>query len=125
MSFLGNRNDDKGSGKKRSTMGMLFNPNIGGSLKTLKESAYMFVRLIAMIFAQADLIDRRHPAVTGVDNQRFSLTDIIMLAYQRVEWKQENLPQVSVFVGVCACLGICFMSLIYVVVGGLFGVIGK
>jgi len=125
MSFMGNRGNDRDTKKKRSTMGLLFNPNIGSSLKTLKESLYVFVKLIALVFAQADLIDRRHPVITGVDNQRYTLTEVIMLAYQRVEWKQENLPQVSVFVGVCACLGICAMAFVYIIVGGAFGLVAK
>jgi len=72
----------------------------------------MFVHLIAMIFAQADLLDKRHPAVLGNDN-RYGLFDIVQLAYERVEWRQENIGQIAIFLGVCSCLAICALGIVY------------
>lgn len=130
MSYFGNRDtrgrnqQDGNQPRRRSALGLFFNPNLGASFRTLKESLYIFVRLIALVFAQADLIDRRHPAVTGADNQKYSLWDVLNLAYQRVEWRQENLPQTGLFVGVCVCIGLCALALVYAVFGILFGLAG-
>lgn len=99
--------------RTRSTLGVLFNPAFGASFSTLKETGRMFVQLIALIFVQANLIDRRHPAVTGEGKRKYGLFDIISLAHERVEWKQENISQIALFLAVCAALAICGMGLVY------------
>lgn len=106
--------------KTKGALGLFFNPALGSSFATLKETGRMFIHLIALIFAQADLIDKRHPAVTG--KERYSLTDIISLAYERVEWRQENLAQISLFLAVCAALGICALGAVYAVFAAIFSV---
>jgi len=104
---------DREPSKTRSALGLMFNPNFGTSFSMLKDTGYMFIHMIAMIFSQADLIDKRHPAVVGEGKGKYGLFDIIMLAYERVEWRQENLAQIALFLAVCCCLGIVGLSIVY------------
>lgn len=106
--------------KRTSFLGAFFNPNLGMSLNALRETGRMFVHLIALIFAQADLIDKRHPAVLGKSQESFGLFDIINLAYQRVEWRQENFAQCAMFVAVVACIFLCGISIVYAIFAAFF-----
>lgn len=108
--------------RKTGALGFMFNPQFGSSLGTIKETARMFVHLIALIFAQAGLIDTRHPAITNQDRGQYGLFDIIRIAYERVEWRQENIAQISMFLGVCACLAICAVGIVYALFSILFSV---
>jgi hypothetical protein len=106
--------------KKQSTLGFFFNPRIGASASALGESFQMLVRLIALIFSQFGLIDRRHPIITGQDRGKKSLFEVVGLAYERVHWKQENLLPNMIFLAVCSCIGLAALSLVYVVFTLLF-----
>lgn len=106
--------------RARGAFGLFFNPALGVSFGALKETGRMFINLLALIFAQANLIDKRHPAVTGTGKERYNLFDIIRLAYQRVEWRQENIGQISLFLAVCAALGILAMAFVYALMSMLF-----
>lgn len=98
-----------------SVLGIFFNPSFGTSFGAIKETGRMFIHLIALIFAQANLIDKRHPVVLGKSREKFGLFDVINLAYQRVEWKQENFAQCAMFVAVVSCIGLCALSMVYAV----------
>ncbi len=106
--------------RRTGVFGLLFNPQLGMSFRPLKETGRMFVHMIALIFSQANLIDPRHPAVTGQGGQRFGLFDIIMLAHQRVEWRQENFSQCALFVAVVASIAICALTMVYAIFTLLF-----
>ena len=106
------RNNEPPS-RTRGALGVFFNPALGASFSTLKETGRMFIQLIAMIFVQANLIDRRHPAVTGEGKRKYGLFEIISLAHERVEWKQENIAQIAMFLAVCTALAVCGMGLVY------------
>lgn len=93
-------------------LGMLFNPQIGMSLRPLKETGRLFVHMVALIFSQAGLIDPRHPAVTGLD-RKYGLFDVIHLAYQRVEWRQEKFASAALFVAVVGSVALCGLALAY------------
>ncbi len=108
--------------RKVSAAGFMFNPNFGASFVALKETGRMFIHLLALIFVQAGLIDARHPAVISQDRGGYGLFDIVRLAYERVEWRQENLAQISLFLAVCACLLVCALGVVYVAFGILFSV---
>lgn len=99
--------------RRTGVLGMLFNPQLGMSLRPLRETGRMFVHMVALIFAQANLIDPRHPAVTGQGGQRFGLFDVVMLAHQRVEWRQENFAQCALFSAVVASIVICALAMVY------------
>jgi hypothetical protein len=107
--------------RRPSTLGVLFNPQFGTSFRALKETGRMFIHMIALIFAQANLIDPRHPAVTNTGRERYSLLEIVNLAWQRVEWRQENFAQCALFVAVVACIGLCALTLAYAFFTLLFG----
>ncbi len=101
--------------RRFSATGFLFNPSFGASFNALRETGRMFIHLIALIFAQANLIDKRHPAVLGKSKEKFGLFDIISLAYQRVEWRQENFAQCAMFLAVVFCILLCGASMVYAV----------
>lgn len=106
--------------RRPSTLGLFFNPQFGMSFSALKETGRMFIHMIALIFAQANLIDPRHPAVTGNSREKYNLFDIINLAHQRVEWRQENFGQCALFVAVVACVALCGIGLVYAMFTLLF-----
>ena len=106
--------------RKQSTLGFLFNPRFGASASALGESYQMMVRLIAMIFSQFGLIDRRHPIVTGQDRGKRRMLEVVALAYERVEWKQSNLLPNMIFLAVCSCIGIAGLSVVYALFTVLF-----
>lgn len=107
-----NQRPSEKSSKAKGAMNLFFNPSFGTSFGTIRETGRMFVHLIAMIFAQANLLDKRHPSVIGND-KRFGLFDIINIAYQRVEWRQENIGQIAIFLGVCSCLVVVALGVVY------------
>jgi hypothetical protein len=106
--------------KAKGALNLFFNPSFGTSFSTIKDTGRMFVHLIAMIFSQANLIDKRHPAVIDPAS-KFGLFSIINLAYQRVEWRQENIGQIAIFLGVCSCLAVCAIGLVYGIFTALLG----
>lgn len=114
------RNNQREKSRSRGTLGMLFNPALGSSFGALKETGRMFVHLIALIFAQANLIDKRHPAILGNGKEKYNLFDIIGLAYERVEWRQENIAQISMFLAVCAALVILALGFVYAMFSIMF-----
>lgn len=130
MSFQGNnrnrssRNNRQPS-RARGTFGMFFNPALGASFTALKETGRIFVHLIALLFAQANLIDKRHPAVIGGSKDRYNLFDIIALAYERVEWRQENIAQISMFLAVCVSLAVIALGFVYALFSMLFAGVSR
>lgn len=112
--------NSRGPSRARGTFGIMFNPALGASFGALKETGRIFVHLIALIFAQSNLIDKRHPAVIGGGKERYNLFDIIALAYERVEWRQENIAQISLFLAVCASLAVIALGFVYALFSMLF-----
>ena len=106
------KEQDRKPSRTRGALGLFFNPNFGTSLGLLRDTGYMFIQLIALIFAQADLIDKRHPVIIN-QKARYTLLQVIQLAYQRVEWRQENISQIALFLGVCSCMLVCALGLLY------------
>ena len=49
--------------KRRSVLGILFNPEISASMRPLGRSASMFVKMVAIVFATNGLFPRNHPAL--------------------------------------------------------------
>ncbi len=123
-SYGNNRNrptrNQREKSRTRGGLGVFFNPALGASFGALKETGRMFVHLIALIFAQADLIDKRHPAIVSNGKDKYNLFDIIGLAYERIEWRQENIAQISMFLAVCAALGVIALGFVYAMFSMMF-----
>lgn len=108
------------SAKRRSTLGTLFNPDLGSSIRPLGENISQFVRMIAMIYAMAGLFPRNHPAITGQDpNARLSLGQILSTAFSNLRFTREGLPQVFFF---CASILSAIVTLL-IFVSLIFGII--
>lgn len=97
------RRPDSGR-KRRVTIGALFNPDIGASLRPLDESTRMFTRLVAMVFIAHGLFPREHPAFHD-ERVRLSLRHVIGTAWQSLIWSKDGLPQILLFAAVVGCLG--------------------
>jgi len=111
------------SSRARNALGLMFSPNFGTSLSVLKDTGYMFIQILAMIFAQANLIDKRHPAVTGSGDRKYGLFEIIQMAYERVEWRQENIAQISLFLAVCCSIAICALGIVFALFSVVFSTV--
>jgi len=98
--------DDKNSKgpKKRSILGLMFNPDLGSDIKPIGESVGMFVRLLALIFAMNKLFPKEHPALRGDPAARLTMRDVIGTAWRGLSFTREGLPQVILFVAVVGTL---------------------
>ncbi len=109
--------------KKRSTLGLLFNPDIGTTIRPLRENSRIFVQLVAMVFAAHGLFPRNHPALTGEPGApRLTLSGVIATARSNLFFTREGLPQVLVFAAVIGCLGLGVLAL-FTIIFSLF--VGK
>jgi len=106
--------DDKERDKKRSVLGMLFNPRFDRDIKPIGESAAMFVRMIASVFAAHRLFPKDHPALNDM-NVRLTLREVIGVAFGNLSFTKEGLPQVLLFVAVVGSLafGVLFVATMF------------
>ncbi len=95
--------NDKGP-KKRSILGLLFNPEFGSDIKPIGESVGMFVRLVAMIFAMNKLFPKDHPALRGDPSARLTMRDVVATAWRGLSFTRDGLPQVVIFIAVVGTL---------------------
>ncbi len=117
MLFSKNKEKD-GKPKKRSILGLLFNPEIGMELKPLGESVARFVRMLAIIFAMNGLFPKDHPAIKD-ENIRLTLRDVFGTAWSGLRFTREGLPQILLFFGVVLTL-ITAALFIFVLILSLF-----
>jgi len=87
------------------SVGSLFNPNIGASLRPMGQTGKMLVMLIASIFAAHGLFPRNHPALLGVNGARLTLAEVISTGWRNVSFTKERLPQALIFCAVIISLG--------------------
>ncbi len=112
--MLFNNGDDKAKDKKRSMLGMLFNPRFDRDVKPLGESMGMFVRMIAMVFAAHRLFPKDHPALRDT-NLRLTLREVITAAYGNLSFTKEGMPQVLLFAAVIGTLGFAALFVVMLV----------
>ncbi|MFA6280308.1 MAG: DotA/TraY family protein [Bdellovibrionales bacterium] len=101
--MLFNNDDDKAKDKKRSLLGLLFNPRFDRDIKPLGESMGMFVRMIAMVFAAHRLFPKDHPAMRD-NSLRLTLREVIATAYSNLSFTKEGTPQILLFGAVIGTL---------------------
>ena len=121
--FFGKRKDeDSTQPKRRSTLGLLFNPDIGASIRPLGEATTVFVRLIAMIFAMNGLFPKNHPALLDEPNApRLSLPEIFRTAWAGLEFTPAGMPKVVLFVAVAGTMILAILSIVTALMAGFMG----
>ncbi len=108
--------------KGRSMLGMLFNPDIGASLRPLGETTSAFVKLIAMVFAINGLFPKNHSALTGEDpNPKLTLHGVLSTAWHGLSFTKTGAPKVALFFAVLAGLVIAVLSLFTALLAGFIG----
>lgn len=107
--------------KKRSVLGLLFNPEIGKSLQPLGETTGIFVQLIAMIFAMNGLFPKNHPAIQGVAGARLTLTEIFSTSWQGLSFTKAGIPKVILFFAVTGTIVFAILSTITALLAGFMG----
>jgi conjugal transfer/type IV secretion protein DotA/TraY len=111
MSPSKNPNDQKNDlNKGPSVWGLLFNPRFGKDIAPLKDSFFMFARIIASLFAMVGLFPRDHAAFVNND-VTLSLREVMGTAYANLRFTKEGIPQILYFVAVVGCLA---FSLLFV-----------
>lgn len=104
----------------RQALKFLFLPDLKGSVSPLKDAGQMFVKLVALVFAQQGLFPRNHPALTT--DARIDFAEVFRTAYQNLRWTKAGTPQLLFFfavVGMLACSIIAVLSLIFgLIMGG-------
>ena len=122
--FFGKRKDkdDATQPKRRSTLGLLFNPDIGASIRPLGEATNVFVRLIAMVFAMNGLFPKNHPSLIDESNApRLTLPEIFRTAWAGLEFTKAGMPKVALFVAVVGTLVLAALSIITALMAGFVG----
>lgn len=110
MLFSKRKAPDADAPKRRSTLNILFNPELGRSFKPVRESTHMFVQLIAMVFASQRLFPKDHPAFRG--EEHLSLPDVIRTAWSNLSFTEKGMPQVLFFFAVIACMALMVFAII-------------
>lgn len=100
--FGGEKNGEKP--QKRSTLGFLFNPDLGSDIRPLRQSFGMFPRLLASIFAINGLFPRNHPAVLGDANASLTLGEVLGTAWANLSFTRQGLPKILLFFAVVGCV---------------------
>ncbi len=115
MLFFGKKNRtgaDGASSKPTFTVGRLFNPEIGATLRPLGETGKLLADLIVTIFVAYGLIPRNHPALLNPQGPRFTIGQILRAAWHNLEFRQEKLPQIFIFFAVIlsmVCSGLAIL----------------
>ncbi len=95
--------DKENKAPKRSLWGTLFNPRFGDDIKPLAETSRMFANLVAMVLATNNLFPKDHPALRDA-TVRLSLSEVIAIAWSRLSFTKEGLPQIVLFAAVIGCM---------------------
>ena len=100
------RQDTEGEKKvaKRSVLGLLFKPQLGPTIRPLRESTRIFVHLVASVFAIYKLIPKDYPGLRDPET-RISLFQVIHTAWKNVHFTREGAPQVILFFAVVGVMG--------------------
>jgi conjugal transfer/type IV secretion protein DotA/TraY len=97
MTIFGTRKDTNSiEPKRRSTLGLLFNPHLGSSITPLRESTRMFLHLVAGVFAVYGLLPKTYPGLQDSEAP-LSFSHIIATAWQNVRFTREGAPQAILF----------------------------
>ena len=97
--------------KKRSVLGLLFNPRVDREIEPLKQSMGMFVRMLALIFASYRLFPKNHPAFND-STVRLTLGTVIGTAFKQLAFTKKGVPQVIVFFAIVGCLLFALLSVV-------------
>ncbi|MGE3623216.1 MAG: DotA/TraY family protein, partial [Bdellovibrionales bacterium] len=116
MLFFGKKKATSADAKKSGiTVGSLFNPNIGASIRPLGQTGQLLVSLIAAIFAAHRLFPRNHPALLNVPNApRLTFGEVMGTGWNNLVWKKENIGQILIFFAVILSLGCSGLALLVV-----------
>lgn len=109
--LFGQNKKDEGKEKKRSVLGLLFNPEIGKDVGPIVESARMFVRMIAMILASNKLFPKDH-LVLRDEKAPLTFGQLFAISFNRLSFTKEGIPQIILFVAVW---GVLLFSILFVV----------
>ena len=108
--------------ESRTILGFLFNPDIGTTLRPLRESTRLFINLLAMVFATQGLFPRNHPALTGAgDAPRLSLQIVLTIAWRNLSFTKDKIPQIILFFAVIAILAFSTLAMISVLLSLFIG----
>ncbi|MDR3448924.1 MAG: DotA/TraY family protein [Alphaproteobacteria bacterium] len=98
--------------KRRSTLGLLFNPEIGASVRPLAQAVEMFSTLVAMVLAMNGLFPKDHPNLTGAPEGRLGLKQVMVVAYRRLSFTRAGLPKVVLFFAVAGMMVFSALALL-------------
>lgn len=120
MLFSQDKNKGNEPEKKRSIFGLLFNPRLDRDITPMKESASMFVRMLASLFVTTKLFPKDHPAFKD-DKVRLTMREVIGTAYNNLSFTKEGVPQILYFGAVVGMLGFGVLFLITLLLSFMAG----
>jgi hypothetical protein len=124
MKFFAKRNKAaEPQPSRRSALGIMFNPDIGDSIRPLGQVISIFVQLIAMIFATNGLFPKDHPALStkASGTPRLTLFEIFSTAWAGLSFTPEGLPKVILFIAVTGTMLMVLLSIITAAIAGFMG----
>lgn len=105
----------KSESPRRSLFATLFIPDIGASVRPLKDTFSVFVNFIALLFVLNGLFPRDHPAFQPGSKVKLHLLSVIRTAWDNVTFTKKTLFQTAFFFIVVGCMA--FTTLLF-----LFGI---
>ena len=87
-------------------------PQFKGTLTPMKEVFGLFVTTIGLLFVQAKLIEKDHPAITGAQRGPGAIVSMVADAATRLEFRRENLRQITIFYAIVGMLVFGVLGLI-------------
>ncbi|MDP9196888.1 MAG: DotA/TraY family protein, partial [Pseudomonadota bacterium] len=100
----------------RKTLGVMFSPGIGRGIGNIASTLRLFVQVIGMILADAGLVPRNHPLITGEDKDRGAFIRLVKLAWSNVKFDKAHVRPAAVFLAVVLGLALFVITLAAVLV---------
>jgi len=108
MLFFGKKNSDKAKPvpgtKPTITVGRLFNPEIGSTLRPLGDTGKLLIDLIATIFVAHGLFPRNHPGLIRGSAVKLRFAEVMTTGWRHLSFTREGLPAVLIFAAVVMSL---------------------
>lgn len=95
---------DTAEPKKRSLVSSLLVPDVGDSVHPLQETTFIFVKLIAMIFAMNGLFPKDHLDFSDTIGNKLRLSHVLSIAWRHLSFTREGAPKVVLFFAVSGTL---------------------
>ena len=97
---LSPKSTSKNPSMLRKSLRIAFNPEIGASIRPIKETTDVFIQLLAMVFITLKMFPANHPSFSGSNGQRLTMSLLLSETWNNLKLSKETVPQFLVFFAV-------------------------